>query len=74
MSLSFDRRATFSVVGKPSEDFIREVGIYMWRSIPFDQGSWDNVSEAKKSALLEHLRVNDLYNYICMFSADLIFT
>ena len=76
LSLEFDREAAFTPVGKPSKVFIREVGIYMWASIPFDKTSWDKVSPAMKAALLEHLRVNDLYNYffICIFTSDLFIT
>lgn len=58
LKLTFDTLATFTPIGELSECFVREVGIYMWASIPFDKGSWDKVSHANRVALLEHLRLH----------------
>lgn len=61
VSLTFDRQVTYTPVGKTRDMFSREAGLYMWRSIPFDKIGWDNVEQHYKDALMNHLRVNNLY-------------
>ncbi|KAJ0514277.1 hypothetical protein HanHA300_Chr10g0367761 [Helianthus annuus] len=58
VSLTFDRQVTYTPVGKTRDMFSREVGLYMWRSIPFDKIGWDNVEQHYKDALMNHLREN----------------
>ena len=57
----FYRSATFTPVGKVDDYFVREVGMYMWRRIPFDRYTWSKVDEADKEALHAHLRVKKEY-------------
>ncbi|XP_035845418.1 uncharacterized protein LOC110934152 [Helianthus annuus] len=38
--------------------FLREAGMYMWRTVPFDKMGWDNVEQHYKDAVMNHLREN----------------
>ena len=60
MSLDFDREATYTPVGAKNDFFTREVGLFMWRTIPFDKVGWRNVDDSYKNAMNSHLRVIDL--------------
>ena len=66
LPLTFDTEATFTPVGEPGAALVREIGIYMWASIPLDKSGWNKVHPALQAALLEHLKVSGLYNYICI--------
>jgi len=61
LSVPFDRTTTFNPVGQVNDSFVREVGIYMWRNIPFDKRTWKKVDEDEREALNAHLRVTYKY-------------
>ncbi|MFS7966421.1 putative transposase, Ptta/En/Spm, plant [Helianthus anomalus] len=58
VSLTFDRDVTYTPVGVPSDLFSREVGLYMWRTIPFDRMGWEKVPTPYKEAVMSHLKEN----------------
>ena len=60
IDIPFDEDVTYMPVGTLGGYFKRDVGLYMWRNIPFDVEGWKNVDKDDQNALMEHMRVRDL--------------